>query len=65
MSRSKFKIKKIKKITLTKLLVCFISIFLFGVKAKSQTVTIGDGINANAYNTWPAPYGNWEYGARY
>ncbi len=47
------------------LLVCFIFLFSFEDKIQSQTVTIGNGIDANNSNTWPAPYGNYEYGARY
>ncbi|MCF6183915.1 MAG: T9SS type A sorting domain-containing protein [Bacteroidales bacterium] len=54
------KLKNISKI------VILISLFIVGTTTiQSQTVTIGNGTSANDNNTWPAPYGNYEYGTRY
>ncbi len=41
-------------------IICFL-----GINIQAQTITIGTGANSNNYNSWPAPYGNYEYGARY
>ncbi len=47
-------------------IVILISLFFVGIiKVHSQTVTIGDGSSANGKDSWPAPYGNYEYGARF
>ncbi len=42
-----------------------IALFLFGQPVSAQTITIGNGTVVNANTGYPAPYGNWYWGARH
>ncbi len=51
-----------------KIITLLFSLFFIGfweISVQGQTVIIGSENSENSYNTWPAPYGNYEYGTRY
>ena len=53
-----------KKIHLISVLVFFVSLF-FHLNLYATTITVGTGTSLNTPTTYPAPYGNWYWGAKH
>ncbi len=46
-------------------IILFCNLFLINTELKAQTITIGNGTVVNGNTAYPAPYGNWYWGARH
>ena len=45
--------------------IFFLFVFVISIYGNAQTITIGTGTTYNSTSGYPAPYGNWYYGARH